>query len=248
MPGKHRVRKYTPRHAAARKAPVKATAALVSLAAASAVISPTAGAVDGIDVSSHQNKSGPIQWVQTSVSGQNFTYVKATEGTDYVNPSYISDSNVPKYVGMAVGSYHYAQQGAGSAAEQANFFANTSIVSHFPTLPPVLDLEETGGLSPKQLQDWVREYVTVVKLRTGRDPMIYTSPTFWRTAMEDTKEFSNLPLWLAHYDTNTPDVPGGWGFATIHQYSSEGSVPGINGPVDMNKFNGNELQLASFLR
>ena len=85
-----------------------------------------------------QNKSGPIRWVETSLSGESFTYVKATEGTNYVNPTYLADSNVPKYVGMAVGSYHYAQPSSapGDAAAQANFFANTSIVSHFPTLPP----------------------------------------------------------------------------------------------------------------
>ena len=78
--------------------------------------------------------------------------------------------------------------------------------------------------------------------------MIYTSPTFWRDAMADTTEFANHPLWLAHYGTDTPDVPGGWKFATIHQYSSEGQVPGINGPVDKNTFNGDKVQLASFLR
>lgn len=192
----------------------------------------------------------PIRWVETSLSGESFTYVKATEGTNYVNPTHLADSNVPKYVGMAVGSYHYPQPSSapGDAAAQANFFANTSIVSHFPTLPPVLDLEESGGLSPKELQDWVREYVSVVKMRTGRDALIYTSPTFWRDAMADTTEFANHPLWLAHYGTDAPDVPGGWKFATIHQYSSEGQVPGINGPVDKNTFNGDKVQLASFLR
>ena len=83
----------------------------------------------------------PIRWVETSLSGESFTYV---------NPTYLADSNVPKYVGMSVGSYHYAQPSSapGDAAAQANFFAKTSIVSHFPTLPPVLDLEESGGLSP----------------------------------------------------------------------------------------------------
>lgn len=243
-------RKAAHRITTPRKAPSRTAATLVALAAASAVIAPAASAVDGVDVSSHQNKSGPIQWVETSLSGQNFAYVKATEGTDYVNPTYLSDSNIPKYSGMAVGSYHYAQPSSapGDAAAQANFFANTSIVSHFPTLPPVLDLEESGGMGPKELQDWVREYVSVIKLRTGRDAMIYTSPSFWRGYMDDTKEFANHPLWLAHYDTDTPDVPGGWSNVTIHQYSSEGQVPGINGPVDMNKFNGNELQLGQFLR
>lgn len=228
----------------------KVLAALLATATITTFVSPAANGVPGVDVSSHQNKTGPISWIETSVSGQQFAYVKATEGTDYVNPTYIADANVPKYMGMSVGSYHYAQPSTapGSAAAQANFFANVSIASHFPTLPPVLDIEETGGLGPEQLQDWVREYLNVVKLRTGRDAMIYTSPSFWQSAMADTHEFANHPLWIAHYDTDTPQIPGGWSNATIHQYSSSGSVPGINGPVDMNTFNGNELQLAKFLR
>lgn len=230
---------------------VKRTAATLLVATMIGLaVAPASHAVSGVDVSSHQNTSGPIRWVETALSGQRFAYVKATEGTTYINPTYLTDSNIPKYLGMAVGSYHYARPSLapGSAAEQANFFATTSIVSHFPTLPPVLDIEDAGGLSPQQLQDWVREYLFWVKLRTGRDAMIYTYPNFWRTAMGNTAEFSNNPLWIAHYGTDSPDIPGGWAYATIHQYSSSGSVPGINGPVDMNNFNGNEVQLAKLLR
>ncbi|WP_255372583.1 glycoside hydrolase family 25 protein [Corynebacterium sp. CNJ-954] len=231
----------------------KAPAALLTACLIGAALGPAAHAlnsVNGVDVSSHQNTDGPIRWIETSLSGQRFAYVKATEGTGYINPTYLADSNIPKYVGMAVGSYHYARPSLapGSAVSQAHFFANTSIVSHFPTLPPVLDIEDSGGLNPTQLQAWVREYLQVVKLRTGRDAMIYTYPNFWRTAMGNTTEFSDHPLWIAHYGTNTPDIPGGWEYVTIHQYSSTGRVAGINNPVDLNRFNGNAAQLARFLR
>lgn len=33
----------------------------------------------------------------------------------------------------------------------------------------------------------------------GLRPVIYTNPNDWRTTMQDTREFGNLPLWLARY-------------------------------------------------
>ena len=49
-------------------------------------------------------------------------------------------------------------------------------------------------------------------------------------------------LWVAHWTTATaPTVPGGaWGGDgwTFWQYTSDGSVPGISGRVDLNRYNG----------
>lgn len=210
-----------------------------------------AGTVDGIDVSSHQHNESPVSdWVAARGAGTGFVYVKATEGTDYVNPNWIGDVNLARTTGIRGGSYHYARpsDAPGDAAAQANIFATATIGSPAPTLAPVLDIEESGGLSPEQLQGWVREYLGVLKLRTGRDAVIYTYPNFWRDAMADTAEFADHPLWIADYNGGSaPDVPGGWDNWTIWQNTSDGAVPGVEGPVDRNVFNGDPRGLDRLL-
>jgi lysozyme len=46
-------------------------------------------------------------------------------------------------------------------------------------------------------------------------------------------------LWIAHWNTSSPDVPGSnWGGRswTFWQYTSDGLVPGISGLVDLNRY------------
>ncbi|TMC62946.1 MAG: hypothetical protein E6J17_05685, partial [Chloroflexi bacterium] len=52
-------------------------------------------------------------------------------------------------------------------------------------------------------------------------------------------------LWIAHWTTSAePSVPGGgWGGNgwTFWQYTSDGSVPGIAGRVDLNRYKGTDF-------
>jgi hypothetical protein len=76
--------------------------------------------------------------------------------------------------------------------------------------------------------------------------MIYTYPSFWRSAMADSHAFHAYPLWIAHWSTMTPSVPGGWPTWTMHQYSATGRVSGISGDVDLDQFHGTATQLYAF--
>jgi hypothetical protein len=112
----------------------------------------------------------------------------------------------------------------------------------------VLDLEVTGGLTPVELQEWVKSYLERIYERTGARGVIYTSPTFWRNNMADTNWFAingYRTLWVAHWISGpAPTVPGGnWGGIgwTFWQYTSSGSVPGITGRVDLNRYNGTDF-------
>jgi lysozyme len=44
--------------------------------------------VQGVDVSHHQ---GPIDWRALAGSGVRFAYIKATEGSDYVDPAFAAN-------------------------------------------------------------------------------------------------------------------------------------------------------------
>jgi GH25 family lysozyme M1 (1,4-beta-N-acetylmuramidase) len=202
--------------------------------------------LEGIDVSHWQNT---IDWSQVAASGKRFAYVKASEGTDLVDDRYSTNRAQAKAYGLYVGAYHFARpdRTPGDPVAEADYYLAMSQLV-IGDLVPVLDLEVTGGLSPVELQEWVKGYLERIYERTGARGMIYSSPTFWRNAMGDTNWFASngyRSLWVAHWTTGpAPSVPAGnWGGLgwTFWQYTSSGSVPGISGRVDLDRFNGTDL-------
>ena len=182
-------------------------------------------------------------------AGKRFAFIKASESTDFVDPNYAVNVVGAKAAGLLVGAYHYAQpsSAAGDGIAEADHYLDTAPLSS-GDLIPVLDLEVTGGLGPVGLQNWVRDYLGRIYERTGVHGMIYMSPAFWRSKVGDTTWFADngyKVLWIAHWTTaSSPDLPAddwggnGWLF---WQYTSSGSVPGISGRVDLDRFNGTDL-------
>ncbi|NLG54087.1 MAG: glycoside hydrolase [Rhodococcus sp.] len=197
--------------------------------------------VRGPDVASWQHPGGaPIDWFAVRASGQTFAMVKATEGLNYVNPYFVQDSLQMRAAGLARGTYHYADPRESPEA-QAAFYATVVLGMNGPgDMPPVLDLEDSRGVPPAQLIDWTHRYLSTVRSLTGRQPIIYTYPNFWRTAMADTREFTQYPLWIADYNgRNAPGpLPGGWPYWSFWQYTDSGRLPGIVSNVDLNNYNG----------
>ncbi|GAA4355470.1 glycoside hydrolase family 25 protein [Angustibacter luteus] len=254
-----------PRHLAALRRARPLTLTAVVLAAAATALAglavPASAATSrplGIDVSRWQSAGASdscaaqgIDWSKVSATTRSFVFIRATRTKAAVTAQDACfDRNWRGAVtaGIYRGAYHYAIPSAvaGSAARDARVFV--SIVGRMQDagdLPPVLDLETSGGLKPAQLATWTRTWLTTVRSLTGRQPMIYTYPSFWRSAMADSNAFHAYPLWIANW-TATPSVPGGWPTYAVHQYSATGRVAGISGDVDLNVFNGSAAQLRAF--
>jgi hypothetical protein len=107
----------------------------------------------------------------------------------------------------------------------------------------VLDLEDTGALNPTQLSRWTHTWLRRVKELTGRTPILYTNPSFWKGRMRNSKGFRGYPLWLAHYGVARPQLVGGWKRYTFWQYTDRGRLAGSGLHLDMNVFNGSLAQL-----
>ena len=198
---------------------------------------------EGIDVSHWQ---GSIDWAKVRAAGKRFAYIKASEHTSFVDNKYATNKAAAKAAGLYVGAYHFARPdgSSGDAVKEADHFVATAKISSGDLLP-VLDLEDTGGLSASALQNWVRSFLDRVYERTGVRGVIYVSPSFWSTKMANTGWFASngyQVLWIAHWTTaSEPSVPAGnWGGKswTFWQYTSDGSVPGISGRVDLDRYNG----------
>ncbi|OFP36723.1 glycoside hydrolase family 25 protein [Corynebacterium sp. HMSC071B10] len=205
------------------------------------------GLINGVDVAAHQHPGGgPIDWrMVAGPGGQQFAFIKATEGTSYVNDFYAQDAQAANEAGIKVGAYHYARPATDPIA-QARHFADTINAGPRNQLPPVLDLEVNEGLGPVQLAAWTQIFMAELEARTGRTPMLYTYRYFWYERMDNTNAFTRYPLWLAAYQNQPPAPVGGWDHLSFWQRSDSGRVPGIDAVVDMNLFNGNAGQFMSF--
>jgi GH25 family lysozyme M1 (1,4-beta-N-acetylmuramidase) len=201
----------------------------------------------GLDVASWQHPFGAsIDWAQVAASGQSFAIVKATElYTDsttgqpvlYTNPYLHSDLNGAHAAGLVIGAYAFAHP-ENSAIAQADDLASAIGTLPSGSLPPVLDLETSGGLSVAALVSWTHTFLDRLQADTGILPMIYTGPNFWTTYLGNSTNFATYPLWEAHYTTaSAPAQIGGWNTYTLWQFTSSATIPGISGNVDQSRFN-----------
>jgi GH25 family lysozyme M1 (1,4-beta-N-acetylmuramidase)/uncharacterized protein YgiM (DUF1202 family) len=200
-------------------------------------VASTSGYKEGIDVSHWQ---GTIDWAKVKGAGKTFVMAKSTEGVGFKDDKYDTNKAGAMGQGIKFGAYHFAQP-ANDPIKEADWFVNNSSYQR-GMLIPTLDLERTGSLGPTALTNWVKAWLGRVDDRLGVKPMIYVSPSFWRSNMNDSRWFADNGygvLWVAHWGTTSPSVPGSnWGGRswTFWQYSSDGSVPGISGRVDLNRY------------
>jgi len=198
----------------------------------------SSGSREGIDVSHWQ---GNIDWARVKAAGKTFAIAKATEGVGFKDDKYDRNKAGAMGQGIKFGAYHFARPGANDPVQEADWFVNNMGLQR-GMLIPTLDLEVTGGLGPTALTNWTKAWLQRVYTRTGVRPMIYTSPSFWRNNLNNTRWFADNGyafLWVAHWGTTSPSVPAeNWGGRswTFWQYSSTGTVPGISGRVDLNRY------------
>ncbi|MDX6222733.1 MAG: lysozyme [Frankiales bacterium] len=210
--------------------------------------------LSGPDVSHWQHAAGPVTWSQIKGAGkQSFAISKATEDTNFTDPWFAADYAAEKANGLIRGGYHFARPKLpmSTAIAQADYYASViGNVKEAGDLPPIMDFEESGGLSSRDLITWTQTFLAELMTRTGRVPMIYTYRNFWRTAMLNTTAFIRYPLWIADWTSGatvpTPPLIGGWPTWAMWQWTSTAKIAGVTGIVDDSHFNGNAAQLAAF--
>ncbi|HWO60730.1 MAG TPA: GH25 family lysozyme [Umezawaea sp.] len=214
---------------------------------------PPGYAVNGIDVSSHDHANGKtVDWAGQRAAGDEFAFVKATEGTSYVNPYYGQDYQGAKAAGLYVGAYAFGRPDLGNPAGQADHFVDhIQWTADGRTLPPFLDLEwpyiagtpDCYGLSQSAMRSWISTFLTTVQARIGRVPMIYTNVNWWNPCTGSSGAFSGYPLDIASCNSSPPSVPG-WGSNwTFWQYDIDACNRGA--AHDSMVFNGSTAQLAA---
>ncbi len=199
----------------------------------------------GIDVSHWQ---GSINWPKVKKDGVSFVFIKATQGTTWVDPKFRENASGAKAAGLLIGAYHFVDAASPEAAkQQAHHFVKTIQAAGVTfDLPPVMDYENNpAGLSKAQINAVAEAFLKEVQKLTGSVPIIYSGNAF---AQQFQPSLGQYPLWIARYSSNVPyDVPA-WKRWDFWQYSDSGKVAGISGNVDLNEYKGsvNDLRANYF--
>lgn len=198
----------------------------------------------GIDVSNHQ---GEIDWsAVVAHCGIKFAFIKASEGGTYQDKFYARNVSLARAAGLLTGPYHFFRP-RGPVSLQVENFLNVLNSAETTDLPPVLDLEtpgEWGQFTVSQRVELVTEFLTSVKSKLGRSPIIYMSASFSRDVLAEASMLIDYKLWVAHYTTAPePWVPAPWANWTFWQHTDKGTINGIKGNVDLDWFNGSLEQL-----
>ena len=207
--------------------------------------------LEGIDVSMWQ---GSINWSRVATTGKKFAFIRASAGSLTVDTTYTANRAGAKAAGLVIGAYHYGNpdNAVNDALNEANWFLSLATPAT-GELRPALDIEVANGLSPAALQTWVASWLARVTSVTGIKPIIYSTPSFWKDHLADSSWFAQngyTVLWIAHWQVKSPSVPAanwaGYGW-TFWQYSDCGTVSGIVGCVDLDRYNGSALASSLFM-
>lgn len=167
---------------------------------------------------------------------------KASEGVTIVDGKYAERREAAKAAGLMWGSYHF---GRGSDVQaQVRTFLNAAKPDAETRL--VLDWEV-----PAMTPDQARRFVQLVDEATGRPTILYSYSSFLREQLGQQRDpvLGARPLWLAAYSKTPPIPQPSWPKWLLWQYTDgeagpdPKSVPGIEGDVDCNHFDGTEADL-----
>ncbi len=201
----------------------------------------------GIDVSQYQ---GTIDWDKVKASGIEFVLVRLAyrdwdSGVLNEDTRGISNFRGAKKAGLKVGVYIRSQAITVQEAEEEADYIDKIIRKNnlFLDLPLAMDYEyhsvSTGlsgrvynaNLTRKQATDICIAFGDSIS-KKGYTPMIYANASMLTSHLNAGTLSSKYSIWLAEWK-NEATYKGAYAF---WQYSNKGSVPGINGDVDLDFF------------
>ncbi len=197
--------------------------------------------IHGIDISHHQGK---IDWDKLRANGiigkwpVRFVMIKATEGASNIDSNFADNFHNAREHGFIRGAYHFWSTRSTGRAQANHFIKHVKLETG--DLPPVLDVEHKAkDQSPEDFKQSVLTWLRLVEKEYGVKPIIYTYYKFKTTYLGDSV-FNSYPYWIAHYYVDKVEYKGKWKF---WQHTDCGKLPGINGYVDFNIYNGSYYDL-----
>lgn len=210
-------------------------------------VTPLPTRLEGIDI--YEDNTGFPSFSEMARAGYSFVFHKASQY--FADRKFQARWTQIAQAGMLRGAYHLLTHNAGSISVQAQRFAEAVGRLVPGDLGPALDLEDRD---PGQHADYwvprIQEFADLVESRLGRQPIFYTSRSYWQEFAGDDLGFGQYPLWVVWVNPGEPRLPAGWTKWYYWQWHYEKSASPMPAPfrasdrgVDLNHFNGTIYQL-----
>lgn len=188
--------------------------------------------LQGMDVSSWQ---GRIDFKRVKEDGIRIVYIKATQGTGYVDPDFERNYREAEREELAIGFYHYVTaRSTAEAREEARFFL-ANIRDKVQHVRPAMDFEVFGDLNRTEIREIALQFLMTLEEDIREKPVIYSDASNASTTFADDR-FREYRLWIADYGVERPDMENPWSFWSGWQFTDRGRVEGISGDVDRDYF------------
>jgi lysozyme len=179
-----------------------------------------------IDVSHHNTIK---DWSAIKNAGIVGVIIKATEGNGWHDPMVNPHYEGAKEAGLLVGFYHFLRSGNQVAA--ADTFCRI-VMDNTDDYGPYLFAADHED--PKVSIDHLAEFLERVEENTGKPPIIYSGHVLKEQGGGSaTVHGDKYKLWLAQYGSKAV-LPDQWDSYWLWQYTDKGTLPGVEGHVDLN--------------
>lgn len=200
-----------------------------------------------IDISHHQSLS--LDLAQTRRDGCEACFLKAGEGSTYVDPTFGMNLAEARAAGQLPAAYWYQRSNASAAAHVAKIQAVVP-----KDVPVILDVESSSGGVPL-----TRDIIARLNSAGYKTPLLYLPKWYWQGL--GSPSLAGLPpLWSSRYPDNVigllasewAQVPSsywtGYGGLDVGilQFTSSARIAGY-APLDASAYRGTRDQLATLL-
>lgn len=172
-----------------------------------------------------------------------FVIMKATEGADLQDPSYVSNVEQARKARIVKGAYHFMTTQSDIESQISNFKQNAVVEKG--DFPPVLDIEipdsRIKAVGQRNVQQMALRWLKDIEEYYGVKPIIYTNDRFRRKYLSG-PEFKPYDFWVARYSDKEPT--GDW---LMWQYTQTGRARGVKASVDINLFSGNYSDFLKYI-
>ncbi len=195
--------------------------------------------VRGVDISHYQ---GEIDWESINKQGIDFAYIKATEGSRYIDERFEENRNGISSVDILYGFYHFFSFESSGEAQAKHFISTVGNLEG--CLYPVVDIEYYNSIEPEKdkITNELNVFLKCIEAEYGIKPIIYSTTKFYNEYLSE--GFSGYPLWIRNvYFYSFKN----W---VIWQYTDRKVLEGYDGEekyIDMNVFSGSIDELKKYV-
>ena len=203
--------------------------------------------VRGVDVSSYQ---GEIDWPVLEKQDIQFAFIKATEGSTFVDPYFQINFEKACKTSLRIGAYHFFSYDSAGKTQAENFIA--TVPAEESLLQPVADVEFYGD-KERHLPDKaavtkeLQVFLSMLESHYGKKPIIYATEKSYRLFIAGT--FDAYDIWIRNV-VSKPSLSDkrAW---TFWQYTNREKLDGYRGKetfIDMNVFDGSPQEFEKYGR